>query len=150
MWIVVGAKKYKCIAYSNLILSYLSIYLSTTHKNKMGCCLPTPSGFALYLHGNICHGPKSWCHGSPQVCCRRLAVGLLSLRLVPLVGTPNEDASKNREGGGSLALGGRCLVIRHNNQLIVSGSNRMDDGEDAQPGWSVWGGGGGCYFGAAN
>ncbi len=71
---------------------------NTTHKNKMSRCLPTPSGFALYLHGNICHGPKSWCRGSPRVCCRRLAVGSLSLRLVPLVGTPNEDASKNREG----------------------------------------------------
>ncbi len=48
---------------------------------------------------------------------------------------------KNREGDGSLALGGRRLVLRHNNQMIVGGSNRRDDGEDAQPGWSVWGGG---------
>ena len=62
---------------------------NTTHKNKMSRCLPTPSGFAPYLHGNICHGPKSWCRGSSRVCCRRLAVGSLSLRLVPLVGTPN-------------------------------------------------------------
>ncbi len=62
---------------------------TTTHKNKMSCCLPTPSCFALYLHGNICHGPKSWCRDSPQVCCRHLAVGSLSLRLVPLVGMPN-------------------------------------------------------------
>ncbi len=62
---------------------------------------------------------------------------------------PNEDASKNREGGGSLALGGRRLVVRHNNHPIVGGSNRMDDGEDARPGWSVRGG---CfsYFRAAN
>jgi hypothetical protein len=76
-------------------------------------------------------------------------VGLLLLRLVPLVGTPNEDASKNREGDGSLALGGRRLVVRNNNQLIVGSSDRMDDGEDARPGWSVWGG---CffYFGVAN
>ncbi len=75
-------------------------------------------------------------------------MGLLSLRLAPLVGAPNKDASINREGGGSLALGGRRLVIRCNNQPIVGGSNRRDDGEDAQPGWSVWGG---CfsYFGAA-
>ncbi len=27
------------------------------------------------------------------------------------VGTPNEDASENREGGGSSALGGRRLVL---------------------------------------
>ncbi len=84
---------------------------NTTHKNKMSRCLPTPSGFALYLHGNICHGPKPWCRGSPWVCFRRLGVGLLSPRLVPLVGMPNEDASKNREGGRSSALGGRRLVL---------------------------------------
>jgi hypothetical protein len=69
--------------------------------------------------------------------------------LVPLVGMPNKDASKNREGDGSSALGGRRWVVRHNNQPIVGGSNRRDDGEGAQPGWSIWGG---CfsYFGAAN
>ncbi len=67
-------------------------------------------------------------------------MGLLSLRLVPLVGTPNEDASKNREGDGSSALGGRRWVVRHNNQPIVSGSDGMDDEEDAWSGWSVWGG----------
>ncbi len=113
---------------------------NTTHKNKMSCCLPTPSGFALYLHGNICHGPKSWCRGSPRVSCRRLAVGSLSPQLVPLVGTPNKDELKNREGDRSLALGGCRLVLRRNNQLIVGGSDRRDDGEDARLGWSVWGG----------
>ncbi len=110
---------------------------------------PYPSGFALYLHGNICHGPKSWCRSSPQVCCRHLAVGLLSLRLVPLVRMPNKDTSKNREGEGSVALGAPRWVVRHINQLIVGSSDRRDDGEDVRPRWSVWGG---CfsYFGAAN
>ncbi len=76
-------------------------------------------------------------------------MGLLSSRLVPLVGMPNKDVSKNREGDGSSALGGHRWVLRCNNQLIVGGSDRRDDGEDARPGWSVWGG---CfsYFGAAN
>ncbi len=55
-------------------------------------------------------------------------MGSLSLRLVPLVGTPNEDASKNREGDGSSSLGGRRLVVRYNNQPIDGGSDRMDDG----------------------
>ncbi len=32
----------------------------TAHKHKMSHCHPTPSGFALALHGNICHGPESW------------------------------------------------------------------------------------------
>ncbi len=67
-------------------------------------------------------------------------MGLLSPRLVPLVGTPNEDASKNREEGRSLALGGCRLGRRRNNQPIVGGSYKRDDGEDARPGWSVWGG----------
>ncbi len=67
-------------------------------------------------------------------------MGLLSLRLVPLVGTPNKDASKNREGDESLALGGRHLVLFCNNQPIVGSSDRRDDGEDARPEWSVWGG----------
>ncbi len=69
-------------------------------------------------------------------------MGSLLLRLVPLVGMPNKDASKSIEGDGSLALGGCGLVVRHNNQPIFGGSDRMDDGEDARPGWSVWGGGG--------
>jgi hypothetical protein len=67
-------------------------------------------------------------------------VGSLLPQLVPLVGMPNKDASKNREGEGSLAIGGRRWVIKHNNQPIVGGSDRRDDGEDARPGWSVWGG----------
>jgi hypothetical protein len=32
------------------------------------------------------------------------------------------------------------LVIQHNNQPIVGDSNGRDDGEDAQPGWSILGG----------
>ena len=66
--------------------------------------------------------------------------GSLSPRLVPLVGPTNEDASKIKEGGGSSALGGRRWVVRHKNQPLVGGSGRRDDGEDARPGWSVWGG----------
>jgi hypothetical protein len=68
-------------------------------------------------------------------------VGSLSPRLVPLVGMPNEDASRNREGDGSMPLVGRRLVlVRRNNQPIVGGSDRRDDGEDARLGWSVGGG----------
>ncbi len=63
--------------------------------------------------------------------------GSLLPRLVPLVGPTNEDASKIKEGGGSSALGGRCWVLRHNNQPIVGGSDRRDDGEYVWPGWSI-------------
>jgi hypothetical protein len=76
-------------------------------------------------------------------------VGLFSPLLVSLVGMPNEDASKNREGDGFLVLGGHCMLVRHNNQPILGGRDRRDDGEDAQPGWSVWSG---CFsfLGAVN
>jgi hypothetical protein len=47
---------------------------------------------------------------------------------------------KNQKGDGSSALGGRRLVLRCNNQPIVGGSDRRDDGEDARLGGSVWGG----------
>ncbi len=33
------------------------------------------------------------------------------------------------------------MVIRHNNQAIVGGSDGRVDGEDARPGWSIWRGG---------
>jgi hypothetical protein len=32
------------------------------------------------------------------------------------------------------------LVLRRNNQPIVGSNDRRDDGEDALPGWRVWGG----------
>jgi hypothetical protein len=67
-------------------------------------------------------------------------VGLLLLWPAPLVGMPNKDASKNKERDGSLALGGCHWVVRHNNQPIVGGSDRRDDGEDAGQG-GVYGGG---------
>ncbi len=67
-------------------------------------------------------------------------VGLLLPWLVPLAGMPNKNASKNREGGRSSALGGRRMVLRRNNQPIVGGSDRRDDGEDARLG-GVYGGG---------
>ncbi len=75
--------------------------------------------------------------------------GTRSLRLVPLVRMTNKDASKIKEGGGFLALGGRRWVLRHNNQPIVGGSDRRNDGEYVWPRWSVRGG---CfpYFGAVN
>ncbi len=46
-------------------------------------------------------------------------------RLVSLVGTPNEDASKNREGGGSSASDGRRLVLdatlNHSAAAVIGG-----------------------------
>ncbi len=38
---------------------------------------------------------------------------------VPLFGTPNDQAPKNKEMGGAMAFGGSRLIERHNNQLRV-------------------------------
>ncbi len=121
---------------------------NTTHKNKMSRCLPTPSGFAI----------SPWQHLPwPQIVVPRLPTSLLqapgggfALAVAGSLGWAAElRCIKNREGDGSSALGGRRLVVRHNNQPIVGGSNMMDDVENARPRWGVWGW---CflYFGAAN
>jgi len=46
--------------------------------------------------------------------------------LVCLFGAPKRDASKNREMGGALDLGGRLLMMAYNNQPRISGSNNGD------------------------
>ncbi len=40
-----------------------------------------------------------------------------------------------------MAFGGRHLIGRYNNQIVVGGHGRIDVGEEARGGWSVWGGG---------
>ncbi len=47
-----------------------------------------PSGFAIFCHGNICHGPKSWCRWSLWAHTRRVALGALLLLFAPLFGAP--------------------------------------------------------------
>jgi hypothetical protein len=54
---------------------------------------------------------------------------------------PNEDTSTNREIRQALALGGRHLMMRDNNQLEVGGCVRRDVGEEAHRSCSMWGGG---------
>ena len=51
----------------------------------------------------------------------------------------NETTSKNREEHGASALGGRHLIGRHDNQIRVGDCGSRDVGEEAPPGWSVWG-----------
>jgi hypothetical protein len=41
-----------------------------------------------------------------------------------LFGDSKRNPLKNREGGGALALGGRCLMMQRNNQPKVGGSSR--------------------------
>jgi hypothetical protein len=40
-----------------------------------------------------------------------------------------------------LALGGRQLIVRYNNQIVGGGRGRLDVEEEARGGWSMWGGG---------
>ncbi len=39
-----------------------------------------------------------------------------------------------------MALGGRHLIGRYNNQIVVNGRGRIDVGEEVHGDWSVWGG----------
>ncbi len=41
--------------------------------------------------------------------------------------------------GVALALGGRHLIGRYNNQIGFGNRSRRDVGEEVSPGWSVWG-----------
>ena len=47
---------------------------------------------------------------------------------------------KKRETGGPLALDGRRLFGRHNNQITVDESGARGDEGEMRPGWSVWDG----------
>jgi hypothetical protein len=66
-------------------------------------------------------------------------VGFGGAMLVHLFGATKRDASKNREIGVALALGGRHLIGRYNNQIGFGDRGRRDVGEEVPPGWSVWG-----------
>ncbi len=49
-------------------------------------------------------------------------------------------AANNRERGGALALGGRRFIKINNNQMEDGVDMKGCIGEEARPGWKVWGG----------
>jgi len=59
--------------------------------------------------------------------------------LVCLFGAPKRDALKNREMGGALDLGGRRLMMAHNNQPRMGRSNNGDVRAEARGQESAWG-----------
>ncbi len=64
--------------------------------------------------------------------------GLAARWLVCLFGAPKRDASKNREMGGALDLGGCRLMMAYNNQPRIGGLDNGDVRADAC-GWeSAW------------
>jgi len=90
--------------------------------------LPLPilsNGFALYSHGNICHGPNSGLIVFPRVHARLTSAGFAALHSVPLFRAPMHTPSKNRAMGVGLALCGCRSIKKPNTQLIVGGSGRI-------------------------
>ena len=118
---------------ASISASYCIFFATSTFiATKMSRPQPDPPPARLYLHGNTYHGPSFWCRRFLSVKGRRTASGLLSLPLVPLFGAPKRDPSKNREMGRALALGGRCSIMKNNNQLVVGVRGGMDVGEEAR------------------
>ncbi len=112
---------------------------NTQQPTWAAIALPS-SGFAIFPHGNICHGPTSWRRWSLWAHTRRTVSDALSLLFVPSFGVPKCNTSKIRECDVTSALGGHLLVGQHNNQPKVGVRSRRDIGEGARPGWNVWGG----------
>ncbi len=112
-----------------------TIHNNTKHTttNMRYRALP-PSSFAIFCHGNIRHGPKSWRCWSLWSHTRWAALDALSLLFVPSFQAPKRNTSKITERDATLALGGHLLVGQHNNQPKVSVRSRRDIGEGAQSG----------------
>jgi hypothetical protein len=71
--------------------------------------------------------------------CKAHAIKFGSATVGSHVWGTNASPIKNREEGGPLTLDGCHLVVRHNNQPIVGGSNRRDVREEACWAGSAWG-----------
>ncbi len=97
------------------------------------------TGIAISLHGQTIGATNQWRRGSLWSHARRAWSGLAARWLVHLFGATKRDASKNREMGVALSLGGRHLIGRYNNQIGFGDRGRRDVGEEVLPGWSVWG-----------
>jgi hypothetical protein len=65
--------------------------------------------------------------------------GLVARWLVCLFGAPKRDASKNREMGRALDLGGRRMMMAYNDQPRIGGSNNGDGRAEARGQESAWG-----------
>ncbi len=75
----------------------------------------------------------------PMSHTRRKWLGLGARWLVYLFGAPKRDASKNREMGGALDLGGLRLMMAYNNQPRIGGSDNGDVRVEARGRESAWG-----------
>ena len=76
--------------------------------------------------GRLSAPPTNGAAASYRSHTRRQWSGLAAQWLVYLFGAPKRDASTNREMGGALDLGGRCLMMAYNNQPRIGGSDNGD------------------------
>ena len=89
--------------------------------------------------GRLSAPPSNGAAASYRSHARHPWSGLVARWLVCLFGVPKREASKNREMGGALDLGGRRLMMAYNNQPRIGGSNNGDVRAEAR-GWeSAWG-----------
>ena len=107
---------------------------------NMSCRRPTLQRWwpSLFM-GRLSAPPTNGAAASYRSHARRPWSGLAAQWLVCLFGAPKRDASKNREMGGALDLGGRLLMMAYNNQPRISGSNNGDVRAEARGQESTWG-----------
>jgi len=90
----------------------------------MGRLLASPTNGAAISYRS--HARRSWSD-------------LAARWLVYLFGVPKRDASKNREMGGALDLGGCHLMMAYNNQPRIGRSDKGDVRAEARGRESAWG-----------
>jgi hypothetical protein len=103
------------------------------HRPTLQWHWPSPS------MGRLPASPTNGAAASYRSHARHPWSGLAAQWLVCLFGAPKRDASKNREMGGALDLGGHRLMMAYNNQPRIGGSNNGDVRVQVR-GWeSTWG-----------
>ncbi len=89
--------------------------------------------------GRLSAPPTNGAAASYRSYARRPWSGLATRWLVCLFGAPKRDASKNREMGGALDLGGRRLMMAYNNQPRIGRSDHGDVRAEGRGRESAWG-----------
>ena len=113
---------------------------STTPNNQHVLPLPFPSVvLAFSLHGQAVDATNQWRRCFLSFPRKAPMVRFGGAWLVCLFGAPKRDASKKREMGGALDLGGCRLMMAYNNQPRIGGRDNGDVRADARGRESAWG-----------
>ncbi len=97
-----------------------------TTANMSRRCPSLQRRWPSHFIGRLSAPPTNGATASYRSYVRRPWSGLAARWLVCLFGAPKRDASKNKEMGGALDLGGRHLMMAYNNQSRIGGSNNGD------------------------